>query len=441
MADKNIQDQDSKEYIREKIIKPPQSRWKLIKKILSAIFLAVIFGAVSGAVFAIVSPWIKSVQGEGEDYSVINVTIPRDSVTPPEETNSIEPTEVATTEPSTCNDEVGAIVESMLDEKVWSTDSIKQFQKSAYSVYQSAQKSLVSISVITQKKDLFDNPIENSGQAFGLVVATEPNIIILTKNSMLADATSLIVSIGKADVGAQIRCVDKVTGIAAIEVDVAAVPSDDLDKISAAVLGNSYTASLGEPVILAGSPLGFTNSMAYGYVSYINKNVSVPDANYRIIYTDVPSASDGGGILLNLEGQIIGWIDDSYKSSSLQGITAAIGISELKYLIEDMIAGTGTAYLGITGSDVTKEISGETGKPQGVYVTNRQEDTPSYNAGIQNGDIITQIGEKEISNMIDVQNALDEAVAGSITTITVMREGRDGFKEISFQLNLGDRLK
>ena len=66
----------------------------------------------------------------------------------------------------------------------------------------------------------------------------------------------------------------------------------------------------------------------------------------------------------------------------------AVGITELHTIIRRLENGGSKAYLGISGIDVTKEISETNMIPVGVWVTRAQDDGPAMAAGIQKGDII-----------------------------------------------------
>lgn len=94
--------------------------------------------------------------------------------------------------------------------------------------------------------------------------------------------------------------------------------------------------------------------------------------------------------------------------------------------------------MGILGQMVSEEIAG-TGTPAGIYVTNSIADGPAYNAGIQNGDIITMIGENTISNLKDYQNQLEGFNEGDVVTVTVQRNGREYYTELEYQITIGAR--
>ena len=72
-------------------------------------------------------------------------------------------------------------------------------------------------------------------------------------------------------------------------------------------------------------------------------------------------------------------------------------------------------------------------------MTNTIADSPAFTAGILNGDVLTKINGEEIRSTFDLQNILLTLRPETEVTVTVMREGREGFAELEFPLTLGAR--
>ena len=64
---------------------------------------------------------------------------------------------------------------------------------------------------------------------------------------------------------------------------------------------------------------------------------------------------------------------------------------------------------------------------------------PAYNAGIQNGDVIVKIGEKNILSMKEYENQLEALHQGDTVTVTVQRKSVNEYKELEYQVNVGAR--
>ena len=58
---------------------------------------------------------------------------------------------------------------------------------------------------------------------------------------------------------------------------------------------------------------------------------------------------------------------------------------------------TGVPYIGVHGVVVTEKLAGEQGTRKGIYVREVEADSPAMQAGIQNGDVITEINKRQIS--------------------------------------------
>ena len=153
------------------------------------------------------------------------------------------------------------------------------------------------------------------------------------------------------------------------------------------------------------------------------------DGITRIIYADICSNSTMGTFLLNTAGEIIGWTSDDYKNEENRDITASVSISDYKPVIEKMTNGHQVPYFGVRGQEVNEAMA-ESGIPQGVYVVEAVSGGPAYDAGIQNGDIITLFGEKEITTFKELQMQIENARCGSRVTVKIMRKGPDGYKEL-----------
>ena len=60
-------------------------------------------------------------------------------------------------------------------------------------------------------------------------------------------------------------------------------------------------------------------------------------------------------------------------------------------------------------------------------------------AGIQNGDVIVKIGEKNILSMKEYENQLEALHQGDTVTVTVQRKSVNEYKELEYQVNVGAR--
>ena len=115
---------------------------------------------------------------------------------------------------------------------------------------------------------------------------------------------------------------------------------------------------------------------------------------------------------------------------------------ELTRLITNMSNQDANSYFGIVGQNITQNISKATGMPEGIYVTTVQPDSPAYQAGIMNGDIITAISTQSVTRVIQLNEALtsfSRHLPNETVMVTLMRLGRDEYNVVTVPVTLGVR--
>ena len=136
---------------------------------------------------------------------------------------------------------------------------------------------------------------------------------------------------------------------------------------------------------------------------------------------------------------MVGLIDMAYNSPDMENLISAIGISDLKKLVESLSNDKEIAYFGVYGVDVTEEANEELGVPLGAYITEIDMDSPAMDAGIQSGDVITQINETEVANYQDLVKALLSTQPESAISIRLMRQGPENYMEMETGAVLGKK--
>ena len=161
------------------------------------------------------------------------------------------------------------------------------------------------------------------------------------------------------------------------------------------------------------------------------------DSEYSILTTDMEGSSSTSGILVNMKGEIIGLIPQNIGD---EGTTiTAYAISGIKALIQRLSNNETTAYLGIKGREVTESLSHTTGIPVGLLVTEVTQDSPAMLAGFKEYDVITDISGKKIRTVQDLENVLLKLKADNVITVTAMRQGAEGYAQVTFSVTLGEK--
>ena len=421
MAEEKRREEQEFSFVKEKIKKQPFYQNKTLRRAALQLIFSVVCGAVACFVFVIVHPWMERTFGEQE---MTEITIPQEeeeeTVTEPqEETEDEEP--VVITEPRELEVEDYADLYTKLKE-----------------VADTAGKSLVTVTASSSGTDWFNETYESRRELSGLLVGNNGvELLILAPYSQVEGADTLQAAFADGStLAAVLKNYDSVTDLAVLSVNLADVEEDTLESIRMAELGSSKSLKAGEPVIAVGSPAGIAGSVKYGNLVASGYKVSVIDGEYNLLITDMERSEKGSGVLLNLSGQVIGLLEDSYLNSSNEGALTAYTISDMKDIIEHLSNSQDLVYMGIHGTDVTEEISEAQGIPAGVYVTGMEADSPAMNSGIQAGDIITEINGKTITSLSQIREMLLKFSREQVIQVVVMRQGKDGYKEIECSVTL-----
>ncbi len=423
------------DFIREKIKNKPINKKRLAQQLLKTAVFAVFFGFVACLVFTLMRPVMERWFYEQDDPVV---KIPRDDeslFTETEGTHTEKESEEKESESETQKPDT-QIIEVPRDLEI---EDYQKLQDKLYAVGTKANKSIVTVTGVKSDMDWFDSPYETAGQSSGIVIANNGReLLVMTEKKVIVDALAISVTFFNGAVAdAMLKQYDGNTGIAILSVPLEGVKESDLKNIETAQLGNSYQVSQGNVVIAVGSPLGSNYSILTGNITSVNNSVSTIDSNFTVFTTNILGSQDGSGVLLNVKGEIIGLVMQDYGSKGEENTLTAFSISELKEIIEMLSNNQALSYLGLKVSTVTGEIEETYGLPRGVYIKSVEMDSPALAAGLQNGDIITRVDDAEILTVEQYEQYIRKLAPGSNVTITILRQGNDGYSEIKCQTETG----
>jgi serine protease Do len=248
--------------------------------------------------------------------------------------------------------------------------------------------------------------------------------------SKVTNFSSVFESCRKLTGGLPVGMFDGNTGITVLSVPVDEIDNDTMNLISVAVLGNSLAITQGTLALAVGSPLGTNYSILTGNITSSAYSISTIDANYDIFTTDIVGSKNGSGALINLNGEVIGIVTQGYSSEGDQNTLTAISISELKPVIEMLSNNKDIPYIGLEITTVTNTIAKENDIPKGVYIKEVKMDSPAMAAGLQSGDVITEIDGEAVISVDGYQTKLLSLTPGDVANVTIQRQGNDGYTEI-----------
>ena len=103
---------------------------------------------------------------------------------------------------------------------------------------------------------------------------------------------------------------------------------------------------------------------------------------------------------------------------------------------KDKVDAAKKGYLGISGLNVTTDVSTMYGMPEGVYVA-QVYSGGAYDAGIMKGDIITAFDGSSVKTMEDLQGYLEYYEIGEKVLVTIQRPNAGGYVEQKLLVTLG----
>ena len=218
-----------------------------------------------------------------------------------------------------------------------------------------------------------------------------------------------------------------------------AVIKIDVTDAPALALGDSDKVQVGDGVIAIGSPLGLTGTVTSGIISAKNRAVTSGSGSgessfINALQTDAAiNPGNSGGPLVDMSGAVIG-INSAIASlgsafggqSGSIGLGFAIPINQAKKTADQLIK-SGVATYPIMGIQLATNFSGS-----GALVAAVTVGYPAAKAGIQKGDVITEIDGKEIANSDEAIVIVRSHDVGDALKIKFTRNGST--KEVSIIL-------
>ena len=185
--------------------------------------------------------------------------------------------------------------------------------------------------------------------------------------------------------------------------DLAVVEIEGKGPLPIAKLGDSTKIKVGDWAIAVGNPFGLENTVTFGIISNLKRNVTqlgIFDKKLELIQTDAAiNPGNSGGPLLNSEGEVIG-INTLIRSGPGAGLSFAIPINKAKDIANQLIK-NGKVIHPMIGISLIDEINFEKNKNR-VKVGYVVPNSPAEKSKIMINDILIKVGNKDIETTADV---------------------------------------
>ena len=358
------------------------------------------------------------------------------------------------------SDQVGQTQTTSSDSNSSSSDG--GGQGTVAEVAKNAMPSVVTISTMSveEMRSFFGGTqqYEVEGAGTGVIVGeNDTELLIATNNHVVEGATSLSVGfIDEESAAGEVKGTDVNNDLAVVSVKLSDIPEDTMNQIKIATVGDSDDLQLGDQVVAIGNALGYGQSVTSGYVSALDRDLTLTDQSGTtinstgLIQTDAAiNEGNSGGALLNMKGELIG-INEAKSSSTSTGaavdnIGFAIPIDKAEESLQQLmnlktrekVDASQASYLGIRGEDVSAEASELYGIPTGAVITEIVENGPADQAGVKKGDILTELDGRSISSMAQLQDVLQYYAAGETVDLVVQRSDNGEYQAQTLSITLG----
>jgi serine protease DegQ len=254
------------------------------------------------------------------------------------------------------------------------------------------------------------------GLGSGVILSQEG--YILTNNHVVEAADEIEVTLNDSRTAqAKVIGTDPDTDLAVLRIN--------LERLPVIVLGNSDSLQVGDQVLAIGNPFGVGQTVTSGIVSAIGRNNLGINTFENFIQTDAAiNPGNSGGALVDVNGQLMGINTAIYsRSGGSMGIGFAIPVSTVKQVLEGIVKEgvVRRGYIGVEPADLSPDLMETFGvkSDHGVLITGVLQGGPAALAGVQPGDVITEVGGKPVTNVPEL-----------LTTVAALKPGT----EVPFQL-------
>ena len=358
--------------------KPKKKKRFTIGKIATIVAGAVLFGGISGALFAFTNAYVYKFTRDKFKIETTQSFLTKSDAEAPKS-------------------EVADIVEECMPSIVSISNKSVTEVMTFYGIYEK----------------------ENLGSGSGIIIGkNETELLIVTNYHVVADSKELSVMLSHMDIPtnaqemekmldsddilkAQIKGYDSDKDLAVISVKLDSLSDEQVSKIKIATIGDSSKIRAGEKVIAIGNSLGYGQSVTEGIVSATKRAVTLESqtsygatVTNTFIQTDAAiNPGNSGGALLNMNGEVIGINSVKIAASGVEGMGYAIPISDVEEIIgelmvietRDVVDEDKQGFLGITIADISAEAASVYGMPEGVFVESVSKGSAADKAGIKKG--------------------------------------------------------
>ena len=254
--------------------------------------------------------------------------------------------------------------------------------------------------------------------------------LVLTNHHVIQNATEIEVTLSDGrTIAASVVGSDAGTDVAVLELE-------ETDELTEMALGNSDAVAVGDFVLAIGNPFGLTHTVTSGIVSALGRSIprsrsaGAPSPIEDFIQTDASiNPGNSGGALVNMRGELVGIPSNILsRSGGNIGIGFAIPTSIAREIMRQLVefGEIRRGRLGVLVQDVSEDVAQalDLASAAGAFVSEVVPDSAAERAGIEPGDVIVKVDNKDIEGSNDLVNTVGLRSVGEEVTLEIV--GQDG---------------
>jgi len=279
-----------------------------------------------------------------------------------------------------------------------------------------------------------ETPSPFFGQGTGSGVILTPDGYIVTSNHVIENASHIeVVLYDNRSFPASLVGADPSTDLALLKINAEGLPYLEY--------GDSDALKVGDWVLAVGNPFNLTSTVTAGIVSAKGRTLNLLNDRFRVesfIQTDAAvNPGNSGGALVNVEGKLVG-INTAIASitGTFAGYSFAVPVNIVKKVVEDLRAygKVQRALLGVNIANVTPQLQKEQdlAVSQGVYIRDVYAGSAAEEAGLQAGDVITELEGRAVRSVSELQELIARHRPGDKVKIKYYHKNQ--LKEVTVRL-------
>ncbi len=203
--------------------------------------------------------------------------------------------------------------------------------------------------------------------------------------------------------------------------DLAIIRIEAPEPLPVIPVGTSSDLMPGETVIAVGNAYGYDHTVTSGIVSALHRPVQVSETQQYsdLIQTDASiNPGNSGGPLLNIDGEMIG-VNVAVRVGA-NGIGFAIPVNEAMDVASQLLSAESVSRL--SHGVLLKTVHASSGESR-VEVLGTRDGSSGELAGLERGDVVLRVGDREVSRNLDFELALIGRRAGEEVAVEIERGG------------------